>query len=363
MASIVYEDVITALGPGADRLWQGVLSNQTAIRPFNRFATANFQTHNAAFIGHLDSAKNDSLAWQMLWPILLPVKSMVKKDTILFLATTTGEIDFLERAVKGRGNYKTSSPLVLLERVKKLLKIKEGRLISAACASSSSALAQAAAAIESKGTTSAIVVAVDSISQFVFSGFSSLFALDPEKAKPFDQNRKGLSVGEAAGVMVLSANPQQGLYQIKGWGLSCDANHITGPSRDGAGLSLAIARALNMAKIKPGQIVSVCAHGTGTVYNDAMEMKAFKKVFLKPLPVYSIKGAIGHTMAAAGLTQAIVMGKSLQAQIVPPSSNLQTVDPEALGWVQNKSVNKKGNFGLVVNSGFGGINCALVLNN
>ena len=363
MSGVIYEDVVTAYGEGVETLFKGILSGKSAIKDFNRFDTSGFQSRKAAFIAGLSAQGSDSLAMQMLKPMLLPAKKHLKPDTMLFLATTTGEIEFLERAIESRGDYKKSSPLFLLEKVKKLLGVKKGAVVSAACASASIALARAAAAIESKAINSAIVVACDSISRFVFSGFSSLMALDPEGARPFDKCRKGLTAGESAGILILSKNAKKSLYQIKSWGLSCDANHITGPSRDGAGLAQAIKQALRMAKIEPQTVAAICAHGTGTLYNDSMELKAFKRVFAQPLPVYSIKGAIGHTMACAGLNQIIVAGQGLNAGIIPATVNLQEADSEAIGWAHDKIFKQKGDYCLVVNSGFGGVNCAVVIGN
>ena len=361
MPGVIYEDVVTAYGEGVIALWQGILSEKSAIKDFNRFDTTGFQSQKAAFVAGLNAQGRESLVMQMLEPMLLRAGKYVKPTTMLFLATTTGEIEFLERAVEGSVDHKKSSPLFLLEKVKKILGVKNGIVVSAACASSSIAAARAAAALESKTITSAVVVACDSVSRFVFSGFSSLMALDPQGARPFDKNRKGLTAGESAGILILSPDAKKRLYQIKSWGLSCDANHITGPSRDGAGLAQAIAKAMRMGKLKPGQITAICPHGTGTLYNDSMEMKAFKRVFAKPLPIYSIKGAIGHTMAAAGLNQIIVAAQGLKTNIIPATVNLKVVDPEACGWAQTQAVKQKGNYSLIVNSGFGGINCAVVV--
>jgi 3-oxoacyl-[acyl-carrier-protein] synthase II len=155
--------------------------------------------------------------------------------------------------------------------------------------------------------------------------------------------------------------PSQG--EVAGWGLSCDANHMTGPSRDGGGLVRAIEKALQRAGLSAGAIGSVSAHGTGTPYNDSMELKAFQTVFSeKRVPVYSVKGSLGHTMGATGLIEMMVALKSMERQVVPPSANLHEVDPEAVGWVSKHAMKVDGmNAVLSTNSGFGGVNAALVL--
>jgi len=141
------------------------------------------------------------------------------------------------------------------------------------------------------------VVACDSITEFIFSGFSSLMALDSEPARPFDKNRAGLNVGEAAAyALLMSKHGRHGEPSCSrdnsGLGLSDDANHMTGPSRESEGLILAVSKALTSAGIGPDDVGCISAHGTGTVYNDAMEMRAFHAVFQqRERPVYSLKGA------------------------------------------------------------------------
>jgi 3-oxoacyl-[acyl-carrier-protein] synthase II len=141
-----------------------------------------------------------------------------------------------------------------------------------------------------------------------------------------------------------------------------DATHITAPARDGCGLIQAISRALQVSGISADLIHAICAHGTGTIYNDLMEFTAFKQIFNnRKVPVFSIKGAIGHTLGAAGGIEAAVGMKSLSCQVAPPTIGLRTPMDEAMGWVSSGSVSFSGDYLLTTNSGFGGINAALVL--
>lgn len=213
-----------------------------------------------------------------------------------------------------------------------------------------------------------MIVACDAVTEFVFSGFSSLMALDPDKAKPFDKNRAGLSLGEGAGFILLMSQAraeQEGRTisgEIAGWAATGDANHMTGPSRDGRGLSLAIQKALKIADVSPDDVSCISSHGTATVYNDSMEMKAYNKIFgSRPVPLYSIKGALGHTMGAAGLIEAIIAFRVLQEKVIPPTVGLKDIDLEAKGWAALEKRDLKGNVILLNNSGFGGVNAALVL--
>ena len=222
--------------------------------------------------------------------------------------------------------------------------------------------------IHSKERDCVLIVACDIVSEFVFAGFSSLMALDKDTAQPFDKDRSGLSLGEAAGfVLVMSKEralqeKRDIIGEIAGWGLTNDANHMTGPSRDGSGLAMAMRKAMQSADISEDAVGCIAVHGTGTVYNDAMEMKAFKSVFSSgALPTYSIKGGIGHTMGATGLVETIIALRSLEEKLVPPTVNLHVADDEADGWVSNEQCAFDSPATISINAGFGGVNSALVL--
>ena len=292
-------------------------------------------------------------------------------DAKLILATIKGEIEFLEKSIiEGIGDASESSLGHLLEKVVKLTGVTGGAtIVSSACTSSAAAAARAAAMIRNGHSDCVLLVACDGVSEFIFSGFSSLMALDKGPAKPFDRNRMGLNVGEAAAFALIMSEERARnesrpvLGEITGWGLSDDANHMTGPSRESEGLILAINKALMSAGADEQQVVFVSAHGTGTPYNDAMEMRAFKTVFKnRKVPVYSLKGGIGHTMGAAGLVEMIIAQKALREHVVPPTVNLCEVDEEAQGWASvDRQAFKPGLLAVVTNSGFGGANTALVL--
>jgi 3-oxoacyl-[acyl-carrier-protein] synthase II len=309
---------------------------------------------------------------QMLKIILTKNIDIIPDDALLIMATTVGEIDLLEKSVlKKAGSPEESKLSNLLKKVKTLTKIKkDGLLISCACASSSTAIAEAARLIESGQNDCCLVVASDAVSEFVFSGFSSLMALDKDAAKPFDKNRSGLSLGEAAGFILLMSQARAKkekrvpIAQVAGWGLSCDANHMTGPSRNAEGLTRAISCALKKADTPLGQIGGISSHGTGTLYNDAMELLAFKNIFKdKIVPVYSIKGGTGHILGAAGLIETIMALKVQQEKTIPGTVGLKDIDPQATGWVSPLAQRLKQSTILLNNCGFGGINAALVLKN
>jgi 3-oxoacyl-[acyl-carrier-protein] synthase II len=370
-AVVVEADIITPFGPGVDACWDGLLANSSAISLVSRFSTKAFFSDYAATVSGLIYHGDDSLVMQMLAMLFDRSGTKIPADAKLMLATTKGEIDLLEKSIiNGIGDAAESSLNNLLGKVIDMTGARGGGMVvSAACTSSSAAAARAAAMIRSGQADCVLVVACDGVTEFVYSGFSSLMALDKIPSRPFDRNRAGLSVGEAAAFMLIMSEERAeregrtAVGEIAGWGMSDDANHMTGPSRESEGLVRAINAALDSAGITAGQIGFISAHGTGTPYNDAMEMQAFRLVFKdRAVPVYSIKGGIGHTMGAAGLVEMTIAQRAQQAHTVPPTVNLKEADDAAIGWVLDRSRTIGPNpIALVTNAGFSGVNTALVL--
>jgi len=369
-AVIVSCNMVTAYGKGTDACWEGIIAGKTAISRLNRFPTQAFQSDNAATLEGLEYRHGESLVMQLLTLLFDEYPVSIPPDAKLILATTKGEIDLLEKGIlEGREDVSCSNPGVLLGKVASLAGVDDaGMIISAACASSSSAVARAAAMVRSGHTECVLVVACDSVTEFVFSGFSALTALDKYAARPFDRDRGGLSLGEAAAYVVLMSEARarrdgrEIIGEVAGWGLSDDANHMTGPSRSSEGMIFAIRKALKSACADESEIGVISAHGTGTVYNDAMEIKAFDVIFNNKVPVYSIKGGTGHTMGATGLVEMIIALRALRDGHVPFTVNLHNPHEDFREWVsvghRLVSANK---MALLTNAGFSGINAALVI--
>ncbi len=209
------------------------------------------------------------------------------------------------------------------------------------------------------------VVGVDCLSEFIVAGFTALKALDPLGCRPFDATRCGLSPGEAGATIVLSRaelSPDSKI-KISSFGGSNDANHLTGPSRDGSGLAQAIRVALKSASLSPADIDLVHAHGTGTSYNDAMESLALKTIFgdAGP-PVSGAKGMLGHTLGAAGVIETICCVLAMENNFLPGTPRLEVPaagTPESL--VREPRVGGRLKNVLKLNTGFGGMNGALIL--
>jgi len=370
---IVDSNIITPYGLGIDICFESLMSGNSAVSKLERFETRHFVSDKAAVIKDLNTPTSESLVFRMLKLLLKTGNLSLPEDCKLFLATTTGEIDLLERSIlKETESADSSNILNLLKKIENLTGAKQGSsiLVSAACASSTLALSKASMMIAGGEIDSALIIACDCVSEFVFSGFSSLMALSPDIARPFDKNRNGLSLGEAACYTLLKSekllkSEQLHKYgEIAGWGSCSDSFHMTGPSLDGSGLAMTIKSALEKAKIPPEDIGSISAHGTGTNYNDTMEINAFKSVFKdKMVPAFSIKGGTGHTLAAAGLLETLITFESMKRNMVLPTVNfIEEGDDCSGGWISSgiKSPHNS-QYALKVNAGFGGINAALIL--
>ncbi len=360
---------VTGLGLNLDKLWQGLMAGKSAIEPVQRFSVSQYKSHFASCVEGLSGTGKSSMTHALLNRLTSQVKD-VPADAILITASAKAGIDTLEKFERGapsdRSDILLSSLPAILSRTFGLKNV--GVNISAACASSSIAVARAAALIRHRRAETVLVCCIDLVTEFVFSGFSALGALSALPAMPFDKDRSGLSLGEGAASILLMSQARYRrekrpvLGEIAGWGISGDAFHLTAPARDGGGLIRAIRKALIMAGIGEDDISAVCAHGTGTIHNDSMELAAFRSIFgtRKP-PVYSVKGAIGHTLGAAGGIEVAIGVKSLAEKCIPPTVGLISPDEGAKGMVSSQFQKLEGNYLLTTNSGFGGVNAAVIL--
>jgi 3-oxoacyl-[acyl-carrier-protein] synthase II len=202
------------------------------------------------------------------------------------------------------------------------------------------------------------------------AGLSILRTISPDGIRPFDKNRNGTIFGEGAAMLVLETEAlaqQRGakIYaEVLGWGLNNNAYHLTAPDKEGAGLCAVMNAALRDAQISADEIDYINAHGTGTQYNDRAETQAIKKVLgarAESVPVSSIKAATSHIMAGAGALEAIATILAVQNQILPPTINYQTPDPECdLDYVPNIARAMKIETALSNSSGIGGNNACVV---
>lgn len=242
---------------------------------------------------------------------------------------------------------------------------------STACSSGAIALAMAAAWIRAGRVDVVLAGGSDGLARMTYTGFHALQALSSEPCRPFDRERRGLSLGEGAGIVILEseeharARGARILAELAGAGISCDASHPTAPHGEARGAVLALEAALRDADASPADIDYVNAHGTGTVQNDASETVALKRVLgadATRVAVSSTKALIGHLLGAAGAVEAIVTILAIEDGWAPPTLHLHESDPACdLDYVPNVG-RRLAITGALSNSyGFGGNNCSLVL--
>ncbi len=282
--------------------------------------------------------------------------------TALICATTKGAIDEILPPSRDPDD---ANPLhITAHLAKKLPWIDHYSIVSAACASGTLAIIRAGMHIRCGDYDNVIVIGIDLISTFVLAGFASLQALAPEMCRPFDRNRNGLSLGEGAGWMILTGSenvPGSGYRPqayLNSWGIACDATHITAPCRKASGLIAALKQTLKNESIPIG---GVNAHGTGTRYNDAMELLAYDQIAPVMTPIHSIKGALGHCLGAAGVIEAALTVRSLAQGMIPPTAGL--LNPEETKMVVSGTTALPLQYPSILscNSGFGGINSVILL--
>ena len=229
-------------------------------------------------------------------------------------------------------------------------------VVSNACISGLAALVQGMRMIRSSLADHVIVVGAELQPPFIVTGFQSLKALSLKACRPFDAERDGLNLGEAAAAMVLSR--EKGPWELVEGAVRNDANHISGPSRTGEGSYNALRAVLPHARREEISFVNV--HGTATRYNDEMESIAIERAGLLDVPVNALKGIFGHTMGAAGILESIVSMEACDAGVVLPTKGFGTLGVSRPVDVTAEERSCHGSEFIKLLSGFGGVNGALL---
>jgi 3-oxoacyl-[acyl-carrier-protein] synthase II len=364
---IVKQAIATGLGNTVDETWEGLVANRSALAAVTRFPTDRLSGHRASCISDLRPLVGENRVCALARRALEQV-APVPEGTCIVWAGIKGNAEYIDADQEEEMPY---LPEQYLRWAAEALGMGAtlGFDINAACASSTVGMAIGAQKIARGEYGAVLVCASDVVSRFIFTGFSSLKALSPTKCRPFDRERDGMCMGDGA-VAILLADGETAhnhrldrLAKLSGWGISNDAAHITAPASDGAGLAMAIETALAMGGVKPEDVEAFCAHGTGTLFNDSMELAAIDAVFGdRRFPLFSIKGAIGHTLGAAGGIDAAICVRALADRLIPPTVGLKGPEPRAAGRVSAHPQPFGGRTLLTSNSGFGGVNAALILN-
>jgi len=261
----------------------------------------------------------------------------------------------------------TNSMFSLADFVQRYLSLKgPATVISTACSSSAKAFVSASRLIATGVSDAVVVGGVDSLCFNTLYGFLSLELVSQEPCRPFDTERKGLSLGEAAGFVLLQRvepGSEANSIALLGYGESSDGCHMSHPHPEGKGAALAMGQALACADLTPHDIDYINLHGTATRTNDAIEDLAVDTMFGGVVPCSSTKGWTGHTLGAAGAVETIICALSIQKHFIPGTLNTRTLDPAIKSPVQ--LTNKSHPVRRVLNNlfGFGGSNCSLILGN
>lgn len=279
---------------------------------------------------------------------------------IIILSTTKGNVDLLE----GKAGTPVDSSPYPGETARKIAahfgNPNRPIVVSNACISGLCAQIAAVRALESGRYDYAVVVGADVQSRFIISGFQSFKALSPEPCKPFDANRLGLNLGEAAAAIVYQRVEKSLPGQwIAGTGAICnDANHISGPSRTGEGSYRALKTVLEDADVDDIAFVNV--HGTATLYNDEMESIAIERAGLIDTPVNSLKGYYGHTMGAAGVMEVVLSMRAVEDHTVLGTKGFESLGVSKTVKVSSEHRSTDKNSFIKLLSGFGGCNAAML---
>jgi len=358
---------VSTFGPHRGDLLEAVFAGTRGVAPRRRTAafaapTAVAAELDEATLSHLggDTDLAFRCACAAAQEALAEAGDPPRDQVALILASTKADLSGILDAGDGLG-----LPARLGQRLVHALGL--GTLlgaVSCACASGVVALTMAARHIQAGACKRVLVLGVDVLHEFVMAGFGSLNALDPEACRPFDASRRGISLGEAAAALLLTAHEHESIgAALVGAGGANDACHVTGPDRQGAGLARAAARAIAAAGLEPGAIDVVHLHGTATVANDATEAMGLRQVFGgQTPPAFGTKGQTGHTLGAAGILETMIAFEALRRRVAPANAGLVNPDVDAgLDLVRTPRPLARARHALKVASGFGGIQAAVVL--
>ncbi len=388
--------VISSLGIGWQDFWKNLLAGKSGISKIESFDTSGYDRHYGGEVKNFDPSKFISKrklpymgrASQMaiaasklaLKDAALDLKSLSEEKIGICLGTTMGESQILEELNKdfifNRMNKIDPSQITIYPAniissniAKEIGAGADNYVFSTACASGNYSIGYACDLIRFDANKRILCGGVDALSGIAFTGFCRLLSMAPEKCQPFDKNRKGMMLGEGAGILVLESlrnakKRKANIYaEILGYGLSNDVESMTSPSP--YGISKATERALRESKVDKLQVNYINMHGTGTLENDRAECLGLKKVFgnnLKKIPVSSIKSMLSHTLGASSALETIATSLMIKNGKVLPTINFEIKDPEIdIDCVPNRYREHKINIALNNSLAFGGNTACLVL--
>jgi 3-oxoacyl-[acyl-carrier-protein] synthase II len=377
--------VVSPFGAGVKTFWEGISSGSCAIRPITLIDTEGFRCRIAAEVpagiaGSGRRSRADRLALAAAREALddAGIGRAERADAALIVGAVGGgmletEAWYWQRVRAGAApmppTLMACFPSSHADVVGSALGLGGPReTIVTACSSGAGSLALAADLVADGVVPLAVAGGVDALTRICFMGFNALKLLDPAPCRPFDRERRGMSLGEGAAFVVLEdlrrakARRARVYAELAGYGMTGDAYHVTAPHPEGEGMARAMRDALAQAGVRPSAVGYVNAHGTATLQNDRIEARAMRAVFGEGrVLVSSTKSMIGHTMAAAGSLEAVATVLSLLNELIPPTARLENVDPEiGFDCVPHKAREVAVEHAISNSFGFGGQNVTLL---
>ena len=390
--------VVTPIGTGREKFWTNLLAGRCGIAPVQSFDTSAYSVHRGAEVkefdaekyilnldaAHLGRASQFAIAAARLALADAGVEtgSLDRKRAGVSMGTTSGEPREVERfddsyvskdldRIGPEFLARYPCHVIAAHVASELNFAGVNTMIPTACAAGNYAIAHALDVMRAGRADLMLAGGSDAFSRITYTGFARLGAVAPETCQPFDRFRKGMVPGEGAGVLVLEpldCARRRGarIYaEVGGYGLSCDAHHMTAAHPQGEGAERAMQLALLDSGIKPEQVSYISAHGTGTSTNDRLETIAVKRLFKEQayrIPISSVKSMLGHTMGAASAIEAAVCALAVFNDRVPPTINLNDPDPDCdLDYVPNFARELRVNIAMNNAYAFGGNNASLIL--
>ncbi len=371
MIFCIGNNIISSLGFSAKENYEAVLRGQTGLslhennfdipEPFFASLIDEEKLDNELILNFKDEDLDSFTKFEKI--LLLSVKkandeakiNLKDKNTLFVLSTTKGNISYLSDEMDER--------VYLWHSAQKIASFfgneNEPLVISNACISGAAAQVEALRLIENGYYENCVVVGGELLSKFIISGFQSFKALSQEQCQPFDLNRHGLNLGEAAATIIYSKENKtcSNIALLKG-AIRNDARHISAPSIEAEGLYNCLVAITE--DVDKNDIAFINAHGTATIYNDEMEALALNRIAMQHIPTNSLKAHFGHTLGAAGLMESIISMQALRDGLVLKSTNCKDVGAKhEINVAQETMTTDKSMFIKMV-SGFGGSNAALL---
>lgn len=388
--------VVSSIGIGKDEFWKAAVAGKSGISEITSFDTSQFPTHKGGEVKNfqpeefLNPRKINRMGRASLLAIAaaklafkdacLELEELPRDKTGICFGSTMGEAQIIQKLDDAwvKSGLDGLAPQLILQSPCNNVSLNLARelylkgpnfVITNACAAGNFSIGYACDLIKLGKAKVMLALGADAFSRIAFTGFNRMLAVAPEKCQPFDKNRKGMMVGEGAGALILepldnALKRKARIYaEILGYGVSCDAHHMTAPLGDG--MARAMKQALKESALSAQEIDYINTHGTGTPANDREECLAIKEVFKdrsKKILMSSVKSMLGHTMGAASAIEAVACCLTVKHDIIPPTINYETPDPDCdIDCVPNVCRKTKVDVAFNNASAFGGNNACLAL--